>query len=202
MTPRPAGWAHQKQPDPNAQTAASFRVVTPLVLAASRKFRATLDAIAIRRHHITHYLNPSSAVSSTTSTLLAPSLSLADLFLTRPSNSEQPSMKRGQGKAAARNFSGAGFGGGFGGFGGAGSGSSLSYLTEPPSFQAIQDPHVVVSLKNILKKDSTTKSKALDELLAHVQAHPHDQDGGVDDAILDVWVCIGFTSQTPAINSR
>lgn len=111
-------------------------------------------------------------------------------------------MKRGQGKAAARDFSGAGFGGGFGGFGGAGSGSSLSYLTEPPSFQAIQDPHVVVSLKNILKKDSTTKSKALDELLAHVQAHPHDQDGGVDDAILDVWVCIGFTSQTPAINSR
>lgn len=77
MTPRQAGWAHQKQPDQNAQTAASFRVVTPLVLGASRKFRATLDAIAIRRHHITHYLNPSSAVSSTISTPLALSLPLA-----------------------------------------------------------------------------------------------------------------------------
>lgn len=111
-------------------------------------------------------------------------------------------MKRGQGKAAARGFSGGGFGGGFGAFGGASSGSSLSYLAEPPSFHAIQDPHVVVSLKNILKKDSTTKSKALDELLAHVQAHPHDQDGGVDDAILDVWVRVGCNLRTHVINSR
>lgn len=96
-------------------------------------------------------------------------------------------MKRGQGRSAAGR-PGAAFGAGFGGFGGQGSGSSLSYLAEPPSFAAIADPNVVVSLKNVLKKDSTTKTKALDELLAYVQAHPHDMDGGVEDAILDVWV--------------
>ncbi|KAM3542587.1 hypothetical protein ARSEF1564_004507 [Beauveria bassiana] len=94
-------------------------------------------------------------------------------------------MKRSQGRSAGG--SRAAFGAGFGGFGGQGSGSSLSYLTEPPSFTAIADPNTVVSLKNVLKKDSTTKTKALDELLAYVQAHPHDKDGGVEDAILDVW---------------
>lgn len=69
------------------------------------------------------------------------------------------------------------------------SGSSLSYLAEPPSFSSISDPNVIVTLKNILKKDSTTKAKALDDLLAYVQAHPFEKDGGVEDAILDVWVC-------------
>ncbi|KAF5012835.1 hypothetical protein FDECE_1124 [Fusarium decemcellulare] len=98
-------------------------------------------------------------------------------------------MKRTQGKPAGRAFDGprAGFTG-FGGFGAAGSGTSLSYLAEPPSFTAVSDPNVVVSLKNVLKKDSTTKAKALEELLAYVQAHPFDKDGGVEEAILDVWV--------------
>lgn len=94
-------------------------------------------------------------------------------------------MKRTQGKA----FDGprSGFAA-FGGFGAAGSGTSLSYLAEPPSFTAVSDPNVVVSLKNVLKKDSTTKAKALEDLLAHVQAHPFDKDGGVEEAILEVWV--------------
>ncbi|KIL95485.1 hypothetical protein FAVG1_00222 [Fusarium avenaceum] len=98
-------------------------------------------------------------------------------------------MKRSQGKPANRGFEGprSGFAG-FGGFGTAASGTSLSYLAEPPSFSAVSDPNVVVSLKNILKKDSTTKAKALEELLAYVQAHPFDKDGGVEEAILEVWV--------------
>jgi hypothetical protein len=98
-------------------------------------------------------------------------------------------MKRSQGKPANRGFDGprSGFTG-FGGFGTAASGTSLSYLAEPPSFSAISDPNVVVSLKNILKKDSTTKAKALEDLLAYVQAHPFDKDGGVEEAILEVWV--------------
>ncbi len=91
-------------------------------------------------------------------------------------------MKRTQGKPAARAF------GGFGGFGASSSASSLSYLTEPPSLAAVSDPNIVVSLKNILKKDSTTKSKALEDLLSYVQAHPYDQDGGVEEAVLEVWV--------------
>jgi hypothetical protein len=103
-------------------------------------------------------------------------------------------MKRSQGKPTGRGFEGprSGFSG-FGGFGTAASGTSLSYLAEPPSFAAVSDPNVVVSLKNILKKDSTTKAKALEELLAYVQAHPFDKDGGVEEGILDVWVSYHLT---------
>lgn len=96
-------------------------------------------------------------------------------------------MKRGKGKAAAP--AGSGFGAGsFGGFGASGGGSSLSYLAEPPSFSDISDPNVVVSLKSVLKKDATTKAKGLEELVAYVQAHPFDSDGGVEESLLDVWV--------------
>ncbi|RDA96293.1 hypothetical protein CP533_1626 [Ophiocordyceps camponoti-saundersi (nom. inval.)] len=74
------------------------------------------------------------------------------------------------------------------GFGSSAAGSSLSYLAEPPSFAAVTDPNVVVILKNALKKDSTTKTKALEDLLSFVRAHPFDQGGGVEDALLDIWV--------------
>ncbi|KAH6894594.1 hypothetical protein B0T10DRAFT_257700 [Thelonectria olida] len=106
-------------------------------------------------------------------------------------------MKRSQGKPAPRSGFGA-----FGGFGGPGesSGSSLSYLAEPPSFADVSDPNVVVSLKNVLKKDSTTKAKALEDLLAYVQAHPYDKFGGVEEAILDVWVQV--YPRTSIDNSR
>ena len=99
-------------------------------------------------------------------------------------------MKRGQqGKAGRSGFgSPAALGAAGGAFSGAAAGSSLSYLAEPPSFSAVSDPNVVVSLKNVLKKDSITKAKALEDLLQHVQAHPFDQGGGVDEALLDVWV--------------
>ncbi|KAJ6447290.1 sorting nexin-41 [Purpureocillium lavendulum] len=75
-------------------------------------------------------------------------------------------------------------------FGSAATGSTLSYLAEPPSFAAVSDPNLVVSLKNVLKKDSTTKAKALEDLLQHVQAHPHDQGGGVEEALLAIWTQI------------
>jgi hypothetical protein len=113
-------------------------------------------------------------------------------------------MKRAQARPSARGFdasgpgSGSGFGSGgfgFGGSGGPGASSSLSYLAEPPSFSAVSDPNVVVSLKNLLKKDSTTKAKALEDLLAYVQAHPFDKDGGVEEPVLTVWVscCVFFS---------
>ncbi|KAK5991474.1 E3 ubiquitin-protein ligase listerin [Cladobotryum mycophilum] len=78
----------------------------------------------------------------------------------------------------------------FAGFGVPEGTGSLSYLAEPPSLSAVTDPNVVVSLKNVLKKDSTTKSKALEDLLLHAQAHPFEKDGGVEEAILDVWAQI------------
>ncbi|KAH7313192.1 hypothetical protein BKA65DRAFT_517509 [Rhexocercosporidium sp. MPI-PUGE-AT-0058] len=79
-------------------------------------------------------------------------------------------------------------GAGFGGFGQTSSGSTLSYLTEPPNLSAISDANVVVAFKNLSKKDGTTKSKALEDLRAYVQAHPFEQDGGVEDAVLEAWV--------------
>lgn len=104
-------------------------------------------------------------------------------------------MSRSQGSkakgkpAASASSSRGGFGfGAPGGFSSSIGGSYLSYLAEPPSLAAVQDPNVIVSLKNLLKKDPTTKSKALDELVAFAQAHPFEQDGGVDKAILLVWV--------------
>lgn len=72
----------------------------------------------------------------------------------------------------------------FGGFGASQSTSTLSYLAEPPSLTAVSDPHVVVLIKNILKKDSTTKARALEELLNHVQGAAE----GVEDGLLDIWV--------------
>ncbi|KAI1330876.1 hypothetical protein F5Y16DRAFT_318733 [Xylariaceae sp. FL0255] len=68
------------------------------------------------------------------------------------------------------------------------SGTNLSYLAEPPEYSFISDANVVVSLKNLLKKDPTTKAKALDDLLAYVQDHPHDQDGGVEEPVVETWV--------------
>ncbi|PHH71291.1 hypothetical protein CDD82_6599 [Ophiocordyceps australis] len=70
---------------------------------------------------------------------------------------------------------------------GSASSSPLSYLTEPPSLNALSDPHLVVSLKNLNKKDSITKTKALDDLLLHLRTHAQDEAASVDDALLDVW---------------
>ncbi|KAI0594556.1 hypothetical protein F4775DRAFT_573675 [Biscogniauxia sp. FL1348] len=76
----------------------------------------------------------------------------------------------------------------FGVFSTASSGTNLSYLAEPPDFTSISDAHVVVALKNLQKKDATTKSKALEELVAYVQAHPHEHDGGAEEPVLEAWV--------------
>ncbi|WYZ46016.1 hypothetical protein EsH8_IX_000241 [Colletotrichum jinshuiense] len=79
---------------------------------------------------------------------------------------------------------------GFGGFTSSSSSNGLSYLAEPPDLSSISDANVVVSFKNTLKKDATTKAKALEELLAYVQAHPFDKDGGAEEAVLEAWVQI------------
>ncbi|CAK7214601.1 hypothetical protein SBRCBS47491_002201 [Sporothrix bragantina] len=78
--------------------------------------------------------------------------------------------------------------GGFGGFEMARSKSGLAYVAERADLSAISDAHAVVSFKNLVKKDSTTKARALEELVAHAQAHPFSQGGGVEDGVLDAWV--------------
>lgn len=100
------------------------------------------------------------------------------------------SMSRKPGKArAASSKAVSSFGASpFGSFGSAASGISLSYLAEPPDFSSVSDANVVVSLKNLQKKDGTTKAKALEELLSFAQAHPYEQDGGVEEPVLEAWV--------------
>lgn len=65
--------------------------------------------------------------------------------------------------------------------------SSLSYVYEPPDLSRISEPNVVVALKNLQKKDSTTKTKALEELQAYVLSLA-TESGGVEEAILEAWV--------------
>jgi hypothetical protein len=62
--------------------------------------------------------------------------------------------------------------------------SQLSYVTEPPDLSAISDPNVVVYFRNLSKKDSTTKAKALEDIQAHVAS----QKEPVEDGLLEAWV--------------
>lgn len=95
--------------------------------------------------------------------------------------------------AKGRIASGRGFGSptpsGFGGFSTQSTGSgSLSYLSEDPDLSSLSDPNIVVSFKNLLKKDNTTKSKALADLIQYTQTHPNEADGGVEEPVLEAWV--------------
>lgn len=91
----------------------------------------------------------------------------------------------------ARAFAGNAPSAGFAGFGASSTSvGSLSYLTDPPNFSSISDSNIVVSFKNLLKKDNTTKSKALQDLIQYTQAHPHEQNGGVEEPVLDAWVLL------------
>lgn len=65
--------------------------------------------------------------------------------------------------------------------------SSLSYVYEPPDLSSISEPSIVVALKNLQKKDSTTKSKALEELQVYVLSLAVES-GGIEEAILGPWV--------------
>ena len=70
---------------------------------------------------------------------------------------------------------------GFGGFGAFQTAASpLSYIAEQPDLSNISEPSVVVALKNLGKKDSTTKAKALEELLESLKDN-------VDVPVLSAW---------------
>ncbi|KAG9559672.1 hypothetical protein KCU79_g8131, partial [Aureobasidium melanogenum] len=86
--------------------------------------------------------------------------------------------------SSARSFGGTGFGGGFGSTGFGVSSSPLSWIGEPPDLSNISDPNVGVAFKNLTKKDSTTKAKALEELQQYVSA----PDQQIEDAVLEAWV--------------
>lgn len=64
------------------------------------------------------------------------------------------------------------------------SSSQLSYVTEPPDLSSISDPNVVVYFRNLSKKDSTTKAKALEDLHSYVLTLQEP----VEEGILEAWV--------------
>ena len=64
--------------------------------------------------------------------------------------------------------------------------SSLSYIAEQPHLGAISDPNLVVALRNLSKKDSTTKTKALEEVEDYVKTA--DSADAIDAGLLDAWV--------------
>ena len=105
-------------------------------------------------------------------------------------------MSKKQFKAQAsssRAFSAGGaFGSSLGGGSAFGSASSpLSYLAEQPDLTAVSDPNVVVNFKNLSKKDSSTKSKALEDLSAYVGSLI-EQKQELEEAFLEAWVGKSF----------
>lgn len=76
-----------------------------------------------------------------------------------------------------------------------GNGSPLSYLAERPDLSALSDPNIVVNFKNLSKKDSTTKSKALEDLQSYVSSQVNDH-GDLEQAFLEAWV--GASVSEPA----
>jgi hypothetical protein len=60
----------------------------------------------------------------------------------------------------------------------------LSYVTEPPDLSAISDPNVVVYFRNLSKKDSTTKAKALEDIQVYIAALKEP----VEEGVLEAWV--------------
>lgn len=92
---------------------------------------------------------------------------------------------RSQASTARAAFGGgASFGNSFGGSA-FGASSPLSWIAEPPDLSGISDPNVTVSFKNLSKKDSTTKAKALEDLQAHVST---TEDQQIEEAVLEAWV--------------
>ncbi|KAL8696693.1 MAG: hypothetical protein Q9201_007532, partial [Fulgogasparrea decipioides] len=69
---------------------------------------------------------------------------------------------------------------------GAVSSSLLSYVYEPPDLSSISEPNVVVAFKNLQKKDSTTKAKALEDLLQYV--FTLEKVDGVENGVLEAWI--------------
>ena len=65
--------------------------------------------------------------------------------------------------------------------------SPLSYITEPPDLSSISDPGIVVAFKNLSKKDSTTKAKALEDLQTYVTLCGVN-GRTIEDGVLEAWV--------------
>lgn len=63
--------------------------------------------------------------------------------------------------------------------------SPLSYVTEVPDLSGISDPSIVVAFKNLTKKDSVTKGKALEDLQESASSN---LETGTEATVLEAWV--------------
>jgi E3 ubiquitin-protein ligase listerin len=88
---------------------------------------------------------------------------------------------------AASNTYGTSFGGFSSPSGLGGTSSLLSFVSNPPDLSAISEPNVVVAFKNLSKRDSTTKAKALEDLQGYISSLGGD-GGGVEGGVLEAWV--------------
>ncbi|KAF3928547.1 hypothetical protein ABW21_db0206473 [Orbilia brochopaga] len=61
--------------------------------------------------------------------------------------------------------------------------SPLSYFAEPPDIKSISDPNLVVVFSNLLKRDDTTKEKAVAELLDWTVEQP-----SIENAVVNCYV--------------
>ncbi|KAJ5744861.1 hypothetical protein N7533_009731 [Penicillium manginii] len=79
------------------------------------------------------------------------------------------------------------FGGFSGNFGSDGrEPSALTYIAEPPDLSRISEQTLVISFKNLLKKDDITRTKALEELKEHVLS-VDSKKGTLHDGFLEAW---------------
>ena len=83
-------------------------------------------------------------------------------------------------RAATTAFGSSAFGSSSTAFGAAS--SQLSYVSEPPDLSGIADASVKVFFKNLSKRDSTTKAKALEDIQAHIAKEP------AEEGLLEAWV--------------
>jgi len=114
-------------------------------------------------------------------------------------------MSKKQFKAQASSSRAFAAGGAFGSSAGGssvfGSASSpLSYLAEQPDLLAVSDPNVVVNFKNLSKKDSSTKSKALEELQVYVGSSI-DRKQELEEAFLEAWVGMSLLQRLAKVAS-
>lgn len=103
--------------------------------------------------------------------------------MTKKASKAQASSSRAVSTAFGGVQDGSGFGSGFGGV----ASSPLSYVYEPPDLSGLSNPNVGVAFKNLQKKDSTTKAKALEDLQLSITSAADGKDG-LEEPFLEVWV--------------
>lgn len=65
--------------------------------------------------------------------------------------------------------------------------SPLSYVAELSDLSAISEPSIVVAFKNLTKKDSVTKAKALEDLQESISSNA-GTGTWPETAVLEAWV--------------